>query len=132
MNELNRRIRHLRKDVLKLTQDEFSSRIGLSRNFISQIESGIKFPSDRTIKDICREFNINPDWLENSMGDMFIIPEDDTAALVSELLEEPDDEFYQMVLEVIRTYKQLSPDSRTVLQEFGKQYLVNMKNRKES
>ena len=42
------RIKTLRK-TLKMTQDEFSSHLGLSRNFIAQIEIGTKIPSARTL-----------------------------------------------------------------------------------
>lgn len=66
---MNKRIKKLRKE-LHLTQEEFSSKIGLSRNFIAQIETGMKIPSERTVKDICREFNINEDWLRNGTEPM--------------------------------------------------------------
>ena len=48
---MNERIKELRSR-LGLTQEEFSSKIGLSRNFIAQIETGTKKPSERTIFDI--------------------------------------------------------------------------------
>lgn len=131
METINDRVKILRKE-LGLTLEKFGERIGVGKTAISKIENYDRNVTDQMKKSICREYDVNPDWLENGTGDMFIIPEDDTAALVSDLLEEPEDEFYQMILEVVRTYKQLSPDSRTVLQEFGKQYLVNMKNRKEN
>lgn len=67
---MNQRIKELRKS-LNMTQDEFSSKIGLSRNFIAQIETGTKTPSDRTINDICREFNINEEWLRTGNGEMY-------------------------------------------------------------
>ena len=44
---MNNRIRKIRKS-LGMTQEEFSNALGLSRNFISQIESGTKNPSNRT------------------------------------------------------------------------------------
>lgn len=65
---MNKRIKEIRK-MLDMTQAEFSSKIGLSRNFIAQIETGAKMPSDRTISDICREFNINKDWLLTGNGE---------------------------------------------------------------
>lgn len=65
---MNERIKKIRKE-LNLTQEDFSSRIGLSRNFIAQIETGTKKPSDRTISDICREFNINEEWLRTGNGE---------------------------------------------------------------
>lgn len=67
---MNEKIKMLRKE-LNLTQEEFSTKIGLSRNFIAQIETGTKKPSDRTISDICREFNVNEEWLRTGSGEMF-------------------------------------------------------------
>lgn len=59
-------------------QDEFAEKLGLTKNFISLIETGKREPSDRTIKDICREFNVNEEWLRNGTGEMFIeIDEED-------------------------------------------------------
>ena len=64
---MNERIKELRKE-LGLTQEEFSSKIGLSRNFIAQVEIGTKTPSNRTVSDICRVFSVNEDWLRNGKG----------------------------------------------------------------
>ena len=69
---MNTRIRELRKVTLKMTQKEFSARLGLSENFIWQIEKGERDPSDRTIADICREFNVSETWLRTGEGEMFI------------------------------------------------------------
>lgn len=46
-----------------MTQVEFAGRLSLSQNFIAQVESGKKNMSDRTVLDICREFNIREEWL---------------------------------------------------------------------
>ena len=82
---MNERIKSLRKS-LSMTQEEFSKRIGLSRNFIAQVEIGTKTPSDRTISDICREFNANEEWLWTGNGKMFIPKSKEQ--LFSELLGE--------------------------------------------
>lgn len=68
---MNERIKEIRKKLDK-TQEEFASKLGLSRNFITQIETGAKKPSDRTISDICREFNVNETWLRTGEGEMFL------------------------------------------------------------
>jgi len=60
---LENRIVLLRK-TLGYSQEKFAQKLNLSRNFINQIEAGKKNPSDRTILDICREFNVNEEWLE--------------------------------------------------------------------
>ena len=82
---MNERIKSLRKS-LSMTQEEFSKRIGLSRNFIAQVEIGTKTPSDRTISDICREFNADEEWLRTGNGEMFIPKSKEQ--LFSELLGE--------------------------------------------
>lgn len=68
---MNNRIKQLRKQELKLTQKDFSLKLGLSENFIWQIEKGERVPSDRTISDICREFNVNEVWLRTGEGEPF-------------------------------------------------------------
>lgn len=62
---------------------------------------------------------------------MFQIPDDEDAALISEVLENPDDKFYQMLLNMVRTYKQLSPESKKVAEDFIDQLFENSKNRKD-
>jgi len=71
---LNDRIKQVRK-ALNLTQTDFANRLNLTRNFIFLVEKGERQPSDRTISDICREFNVNEDWLRTGEGEPFI-PDD--------------------------------------------------------
>lgn len=59
---------------LNLTQDTFASTIGLSRSAISNIENGNRTITNRVILDICREFNVNEEWLRTGSGHMFIEP----------------------------------------------------------
>lgn len=68
--EISHRVKYLRKDVLKINQDDFSKKIGLSRSNIANIETGRVKITDRTISDICREFNINEHWLRTGKGEM--------------------------------------------------------------
>lgn len=60
---LGERIRYIRKEILNITQKEFGEQIGLKANSVSDIEKGKNNPTEQTIKAICREFNINEDWL---------------------------------------------------------------------
>ena len=70
MSGINNRIKEVRQ-YKGLTQSQFSEVIGLSRNYIALIEIGERVPSDRTISDICREFNVNEEWLRTGEGEMF-------------------------------------------------------------
>lgn len=74
---MNSRIKELRTKYLKekygrkITQQEIADKLGLSQNFIWQIENGDRTPSDRTISDICREFGVNEIWLRTGEGEPF-------------------------------------------------------------
>lgn len=68
---MNERIRELIKG-LNMKQAEFAKRIGVSRPFVSELCSGRKTPSDRTVADICREFHVNEHWLRDGEGEMFL------------------------------------------------------------
>lgn len=54
-----------------LKKIEFAKRLRLSAPYISELCSGKTRPSDRTISDICREFNISEAWLRTGKGEMF-------------------------------------------------------------
>lgn len=73
--ELKDRIRRLRRS-LDLTQQEFADRIGVKRNTITSYEIGRSQPMDAVISLICREFDVNEDWLRYGKGDM-ITPKED-------------------------------------------------------
>ena len=74
---MNNRIKELRTKLLKerenkkYTQKDFADRLGLSENFVWQLEKGDRIPSDRTVADICREFGVNRIWLETGVGEPF-------------------------------------------------------------
>ena len=59
---MNKRIRILRKNM-GLTLDEFGNRIGLKKSTLSLIENEKTNVTEQTIKSICREFNVNENWL---------------------------------------------------------------------
>lgn len=68
---MHQRIALARKER-KFTQDDLAEATGLTKNFISLIETGKREPSERTIKDICRILNLSEDWLRYGKGEMFL------------------------------------------------------------
>lgn len=68
---MNERIKELRK-TLDLTQSEFAERIGSSQNTLANYEIGRRNPSSSVINNICKEFNVNEQWLRTGEGEMFI------------------------------------------------------------
>ena len=68
---MNNRLRAVRKK-LGLTQQEFADKLGVSRNNIAGYESGTRNPSDAAIRLVCATFRVNPDYIYNGNGDMFV------------------------------------------------------------
>lgn len=69
---IGERIRLLRKNELKMTQDDFASKIDISRSNIGNIEIGRIAVTERIIASICREFSVNEEWLRTGNGEMFV------------------------------------------------------------
>lgn len=109
------RMRKLRKQ-LDLTQQEFADRIGMKRNTVANYETGRNEPSAAVISLICREFNVNEEWLRAGEGEMFCeLETNDIVAKATRLLGEKDPVFEAFV----ETYSTLSPSDRKVLMDFG-------------
>ena len=107
---MNERIKHLRKDVLKMSQKDFAEQLNLSENFVWMIEKGNRIPSDRTISDICRIFDIQEDWLRHGLEPMRAAKsrEEEISELVGSALNGSSD-FKKAVIRMIcsRTDKEL-------------------------
>lgn len=114
---MNKRVKELRKK-LGLTLEKFGERLGVGKNAISRIETGKSNLTDQMFKAICREFDVSEEWLRDGTGEMFRLHDDETAALVYNLLmDSEDNEFYSSVLEVVRTYEQLKPESQQIIRD---------------
>lgn len=67
---MGERVKELRK-VLGLSGEKFGEKIGVTRSAISDIERGRNGLSEQNILAICREFNVNEEWLRSGTGEMF-------------------------------------------------------------
>lgn len=72
---LRERLLFLRKN-LKLNQEHFGKRIEMSKASISALEKGMREITDRTVKLICSEYNVNEEWLRTGIGEMFNTSDD--------------------------------------------------------
>lgn len=127
---MNERIRELRKS-LGLTLEKFGGRLGVGKTAINKLEKGENNVTDQMFKSICREFSVNEEWLRNGTGEMFAIPEDETAAIVSDLLESRNNQFYDLILDIVKTYQTLSPMDQEIIKKFCQQLAETQKNRKD-
>lgn len=94
MNHLNERINYLIKS-LGMKKTAFAEKLNVSQAFVSQLCSGVKQPSERTIQDICTKFNVNEEWLRTGKGEIFIrlSRNDEISKFVGELMKEEEDSF---------------------------------------
>lgn len=125
---MDERIKELRQ-VLGLTQQAFADKLSTSRSNIANYEVRKNFPSDAVISLICREFNVNEEWLRNGTGEMFkeMLPEDEIASYVEDLLEEKDNPFFSLIIDMMRTYCELDEPSRKVALEYFRRLRDNIK-----
>ena len=110
----NERVKQLRK-FLDLTLEKFGDRLGVTKVAISNIENGKRAVNEQMSKAICREFNVNEDWLRNGVGDMFKQRDGSFSEILSEL-DDSDDDFIKSFITV---YMELDEDSKEVLRQIA-------------
>ena len=116
---INDRIYILRRK-LNLNQEAFGKRINVTRSAISNYEKGTRNIMDRVITDICREFNVNEEWLRNGTGDMFIEP--DTFSLDQYLKSKNATDFE---IELVKSFFEIPDDSRKEFLNRLKKYVIS-------
>ena len=100
-------------DALGMKKVRFAERINIDQSYVTQLTSGKRNPSDRTISDICREFNVREEWLRNGSGEMFLDFTEDEFAKAAATLS--NDAF---VRSLIVGYWKLDDDGKKLFREF--------------
>ncbi len=111
--EMYERIKDLRKNHLKLSQEAFGGRLGVSRSVINNIERNALARPDQKlslIKLICKEFSVSEDWLLNGNEPMFLEP--DTFSLDDFVKQRGATE---LELQIVKLYFDLDADTRKTL-----------------
>ena len=92
--EEGQRVRELRKE-LKLTLEKFGKPLGVGKTAISKIENGENKLTDQMILAMCREYNVNKEWLRTGKGEMFkkMNRQQELAQLTATLFKEEEDSF---------------------------------------
>lgn len=112
---MNERIKKLRK-TLDLTQQAFADRIGSKRNTIAKYETKTNTPSTSVISLICREFNVNENWLRYGTGEMFCQPSknDEFLKATETIIKNNDVEVMSLLIE----YCNLNDNRKEVLKDY--------------
>lgn len=137
MNDIKDRIKMIRKELNK-TQEEFGTILGITREGVASIESGRRNVTEKHIKFLCiapiQGKYINENYIRTGQGDMFLqLPEEDEfAGYVEDLLTDGgDNELYNIIKAIMRTYKELSPKSQEVLVDTIAKFSENLKKERE-
>ncbi|MDO4470502.1 MAG: helix-turn-helix transcriptional regulator [Bacillota bacterium] len=96
------RVKKIRKEK-ELTLEKFGERVGVTKQTISRIENGINSLTEQMIISICREFDINEEWLRSGSGEMEteITKEDYIVDFVSKILKSQDDSFKKRYISML-------------------------------
>ncbi len=114
------RIKKIRKDS-GLTQVDFGTKIGVKGNTITGYETGIRTPSDAIIFSICREFNINENWLRYGSDPMKKIFEGDEYTEAAARIDKDDPKARQAIIK----YWKLSDKDKKIWWDFVERFLEN-------
>ncbi len=107
------RIKTLRKE-LELTLEKFGEKIGLKKSALSLIENGKSNLTAQTATSICREFNVNEEWLRNGVGEMF------NTSSGNQALDELKKEFNldDFSVKLIKAFSELTDEQRASVKDF--------------
>lgn len=73
MQTIGERIKELRlSQEPRMSQEQFARRIGATPTVISRYEAGLREVPSTVIHSVCREFNVNREWLVNGRGEMTV------------------------------------------------------------
>ena len=117
---MNERLKQLRK-ALKLNQVDFGAKLSLTGSAISRYESGVNAMADNIVLLICREFDVNEEWLRYGTGSMFSQKNMD---LIVQLSDKYDLGLYGRQL--LETYLELSDSDKRAVERFVANLTANV------
>ncbi|MCI8284272.1 MAG: helix-turn-helix transcriptional regulator [Firmicutes bacterium] len=125
--EVYERIKYLRKFHLKLSQAAFGEKLGVNRDVINNIENNrLARPEQKLslIKLMCKEFNINEEWLLNGTEPMEIQPSNFS---LDDFIKEnsTSDSEYNILLDIMKAYFDIDANVRKGLVEHFKNQIIN-------
>lgn len=129
MNEMLVRLRKIFNDS-KESQTSIAQKLGVTPAYIWKILNKDNVsPRKLFIDSVCKQFNINEDWLRTGEGDMHDAPLDDTAMAASNILENEDVPFYDSIKRIIQIYEKLDDNAQNIINDEIEHFLENAKKK---
>lgn len=115
------RVREIR-NALKLSLEVFGEKLGVTRAAMSNIERGQRSLTEQMTRAICREYNVNYDYLVNGEGEMFdTLPQ----TILEELCKQYD--LDDLDRKLIDLYLTLDPDVRQAIKKHIREHFLEKK-----
>lgn len=114
----------LRKTI-KLSQEEFGNRIGISKSAVSNMEAGRYSITESMIKLICREFNVDYLWLTTGQGEMFFEKDFDIMESIEHIMS-GENELHK---NLIKTFAKFDTEDLLALEKMIDKFLDTKKSR---
>ena len=111
------------REHLGYTQKEFGTKIDVGQTYLSQIEKGDRPLTEKIIKLICFEFNINYSWLVDGVGEMFVKSND---ALLEGLAKKH--KLRDVEIRLIENFIKLEEKDRDILLNYLRNVFIPSKN----
>lgn len=115
------RVKQIRKNK-GMTLEKFGERVGVTKQTVSRIENGVNALTEQMLLSVCREFDVNEQWLRTGEGEMFKerSPSEEIGYYVEDLLEYDGhgNPFYDMIIEMMKTYVELDEKSQAVIRDY--------------
>lgn len=105
--------------VCDCSKSKAAEKLNVSPAYISQLCSGVREPSDRTISDICRIFNVNPAWMRHGEEPIFAPDRDNDAELIDRFMEDSGNPMRDLIAAIIKTYMQCGQKDKEALKNFA-------------
>lgn len=111
------RVKEIRKS-LGLTLEKFGEKLGVTKTTISRIEKGVNNLTEQMTVSICREYDVNYDYLMYGEGNMF---SDLPQTIIEELAAQFElSDFDKSIIEM---YVSLPEDFRKLIKEKAEEML---------
>ena len=130
--DIGERIKRVRKDS-NLTQEEFGTRLGMSRSMVVNLEMGRLKTVDqvkRSCKMISSEFHINEEWLLTGEGDMHapLTREAEIAQIAADLYKNREE--YPYIVDIVKLLQKMDHNQWDMLFDVARQ-LVGIQGKYE-
>ena len=119
---LGERIRKIRNEVAGgISQTEFAELLGIGRSEISNIEGDrLKNPEQKKplFMLISSQLGVSLDWIINEAGPMKLPEPEKDLEIINDLLADTASPTADLIRNIWRTYRQLTPEHQKILDNF--------------